>query len=62
MNMHQRFSNLALNAYIYRYYILGGAFSYFAVPETIRSLQRRRQIYAPWERKVLEAVRLEEQF
>lgn len=33
MNIYTRAANLKLNAYIYRYYILGGVVSYYYVPE-----------------------------
>eukprot|EP00347_Sterkiella_histriomuscorum_P018156 403346579 len=37
MGIHATAKALQLNMYIYRYHIMGGAFTYFAVPQAISS-------------------------
>ena len=47
MSIYAQAARLKLNAYIYRYYISGGVFAYFYVPETVRFYKFQKDFVEP---------------
>ncbi len=57
MGMHQRFASLSLQAYIYRYHIVGGALSFYALPDLLRYQKFQREEMRPWLNEMAELQR-----
>lgn len=57
MNVYQRFATLSLQAHIYRYQIVGGALSFFAVPDFFRYYKYHTTQIRPLVREIGELKR-----
>ena len=56
MSIYAQAARLRLNAYIYRYYITGGVFAYFYVPETIRFMKFQKSFAEPMKAETINLI------